>query len=122
MKTSFPSTASIADASRLTVLRLQSQLTDAQKEVSTGRYADVGQTLGANTAQTVSLRQEQTRLQAMMDSNGLVSTRLDSTQAALNSIGQDAQSFLDQLAGETATCKVFCSRRPRPRFRPWLAL
>ena len=99
MKTAFPSTASIAEASRLTVLRLQSQLTDAQKEVSTGRYADVGQTLGASTAQTVSLRQEQTRLQAMMDSNGLVSTRLDSTQAALNSIGQDAQSFLDQLAG-----------------------
>jgi flagellar hook-associated protein 3 FlgL len=98
MKTTFTSTSAIAEASRLTIMKLQSQLTDAQKEVSTGRYADVGATLGAKTGQSVSLRQEATRLQAMIDSNGLVSTRLDATQAALKATAQDAQSFLDQLA------------------------
>ena len=51
----------------------------------------------ARTGQSVSLRQEVTRLQAMIDSNGLVSTRLDATQSALKAIGQDAQSFLNQL-------------------------
>jgi len=98
MKTTLTSTSAIADAARLTMMKLQSQLADAQKEVSTGRYADVGATLGSKTGQTVSVRQELTRLQAMMDSNGLVSARMDATQSALKAVSQDAQSFLGQLA------------------------
>jgi flagellar hook-associated protein 3 FlgL len=98
MKTTFTSTSAITEATRLSLMKLQSQLTDAQKEVTTGRYADVGATLGGKTGQSVSLRQEQTRLQAMMDSNGPVATRLEATQSALKAIGQDAQSFLNQLA------------------------
>lgn len=97
MKTTFTSTSAMAEATRLTMMKLQSQLTDAQKEVSTGRYTDVGATLGSRTGQTVSLRQEQTRLQAMMDSNSFASTRMDATQSTLKSISQDAQSFLNQL-------------------------
>ena len=98
MKTMFTSTSGIAEATRLTMMKLQSQLVNAQKEVSTGRYADVGATLGSRTGQTVSLRQELTRLQAMIDSNGSVATRMDATQSALKGIGADAQAFLNQLA------------------------
>ena len=98
MKTTFTSTSAMAQATRLTMLKLQWLLSDAQKEVSTGRLADVGAALGGSTGQSVSLRQEQTRLQAMMDSNGSVATRLEATQSALQAIGQDAQSFLNQLA------------------------
>jgi flagellar hook-associated protein 3 FlgL len=98
MKTTFTSTSAMAQATRLTMLKLQSLLTDAQKEVTTGRLADVGAALGGSTGQSVSLRQEQTRLQAMTDSNGSVATRLEATQSALQAIGQDAQSFLNQLA------------------------
>jgi flagellar hook-associated protein 3 FlgL len=98
MKTTFTSTSAMAQSTRLTVLKLQSLLSDAQKEVTTGRLADVGAALGGRTGQSVSLRQEQTRLQAMMDSNGSVATRLEATQSALQAIGQDAQSFLNQLA------------------------
>ena len=97
MKTTFTSTSAIAEATRLTVAKLQSRLVDAQKEVSTGRYADVGATLGSRTGQSVSLRQEQARLQAIIDSNGSVATRLDASQTALKSISDDAQSFLNQL-------------------------
>jgi len=97
MKATFTSTSAISAATRLTMAKLQSQLTDAQKEVSTGRYADVGTTLGSKTGQSVSLRQEQTRLQAIIDSNGQVATRLDATQSALKSISSDAQDFLNQL-------------------------
>ena len=79
MKTTFTSTSAISAATRLTMAKLQSQLADAQKEVSTGRYADVGATLGSRTRQSVSLRQEQARLQSIMDSNGPVATRLDAT-------------------------------------------
>lgn len=98
MKTTFTSTSAIADAARLTMLKLQSQLADAQKEVSTGRHADVGAVLGARTGQAVSLRQELTRLQAFTDSNGLVSSRMEATQSALSAVSQEAQSFLGQLA------------------------
>ncbi len=98
MKTTLTSTSAITEATRQTLTKLQAQLVDAQKEVTTGRYADVGATLGGRTGQAVSLRQEQTRLQAMIDSNGPVATRLEATQSALKAIGQDAQSFLNQLA------------------------
>jgi flagellar hook-associated protein 3 FlgL len=97
MKTTFTSTSAISEAARLTMMKLQSQLVEAQKEVSTGRYADVGVTLGSRTGQTVALRQEQTRLQAIIDSNGLVATRLDASQSALKSISDDAQTYLNEL-------------------------
>src|SRR5712691_7454708 len=97
MKTTVTSTSAIAEASRLTMMKLQSQLTVAQKEVSTGRLADVGTSLGSRTGQSVSLRQEQTRLQGIIDSNGMVSTRLDASQSALKSIADDAQNYLNQL-------------------------
>ena len=97
MKTTFTSTSAISAATRLTMAKLQSQLADAQKEVSTGRYADVGATLGSRTGQSVSLRQELARLQSIIDSNGPVATRLDATQSALKSIADDSQDFLNQL-------------------------
>ncbi len=53
--------------------------------------------LGNKAGQSVSLRQELTRLQGLIDSNGPVATRLDATQSALKSIADDAQSFLGQL-------------------------
>ncbi len=97
MKTTFTSTSAISAATRLTMAKLQSQLADAQKEVSTGRYADVGATLGSRTGQSVSLRQELARLQSIIDSNGPVATRLDATQSALKSIADNSQDFLNQL-------------------------
>ena len=97
MKATFTSTSAISAATRLTMAKLQSQLVDAQKEVSTGRYADVGATLGSKTGLAVSLRQEQDRLQGIIDSNGPVSSRLDASQAALKAISDDAQNFIGQL-------------------------
>jgi len=97
MKTSSVSTSAIAEAMRLSMAKLQSQLIDAQKEVSTGRYADVGLALGNKTGQSVSLRQEMARLQAIIDSNGPVATRLEATQSALQSISGSAQDFINQL-------------------------
>ena len=42
MKSTFVSTNSISQAMRYSILRSQAELTKAQKEVSTGRVADVG--------------------------------------------------------------------------------
>src|SRR5215470_12336844 len=97
MKTSILSTASISAATRLSVVETQVKLAEAQKEVTTGRLADVGASLGYKTGQTLSLRQDYARLNTIVDSNSVVSTRLSTTQTSLTSLVSDAQLFVGQL-------------------------
>jgi flagellar hook-associated protein 3 FlgL len=97
MKTTFLSTSSLSAATRLSVMQTQAKLAEAQKEVTTGRLADVGASLGYKTGQSLSLRQDYSRLQTIIDTNSVVSTRLSSTQASLKSLADDAQLFVSQL-------------------------
>lgn len=97
MKSTFISTSSLSVATRVSLIKTQTQLADAQKEVTTGRHADVGAALGYKTGQTISLRQDHVRLETMIDTNSVVSTRLSATQAALKSLVDDAQLFVAQL-------------------------
>jgi flagellar hook-associated protein 3 FlgL len=97
MKSTFVSSASISDAMRYSILRSQAELTKAQKEVSTGRVADIGLALGARTGESVSFARDLDRLQGMVDTNGLASARLSSTQNALGDVTSTAQSFLATL-------------------------
>ncbi|MGE3066592.1 MAG: flagellar hook-associated family protein [Hyphomicrobiaceae bacterium] len=99
MKSTFISTSALSEATRLSLMKAQAKLAQAQKEVTTGRYADVGQSLGYKTGQTVSLRQELSRLTAIQGTNAEVGTRLDMTQAAIKQMVDGAQSFLSQLIG-----------------------
>lgn len=59
---------------------------DAQKELATGRHADVGLTLGAQTGVAVSLRQDIAQIKSIKDTNSLVLTRMQASQAALNTL------------------------------------
>lgn len=97
MKTSFIASSVLASASRQSISRLQERLVEAQQEVVTGRFADVGLKLGYHTGQSVTLRQELTRLQTITDTNGLVDMRLDASQAALKGIAEGAEAFRNQL-------------------------
>jgi flagellar hook-associated protein 3 FlgL len=97
MKTSFISTSAISEATRLSLAKLQAKLAGAQKEVATGRLADVGASLGYRTGQSVSLRQDHARLAGIIDANAAVSTRLEGTQAALQQLVGNAQGFVSQL-------------------------
>ncbi|MFI5010892.1 MAG: flagellar hook-associated family protein [Hyphomicrobiales bacterium] len=97
MQTSFISTLAVTSAMRQSILNLQSDLAKAQKEQATGRLADTGLSLGAETGQTFSLRAEQSRLQTITDTNTVVSTRLSTTVQALTGIQQTAQTFLNSL-------------------------
>ncbi len=97
MKTTFVSTVAIATSLRQSILKTQGEMVGAQKEVATGRHADVGLTLGARAGQTVSLRQEHARLNAIVDTNALASSQLDATQAALGDISSTANDFLGAL-------------------------
>ena len=99
MKTTFISTSAISAASRLSLVEIQTKLAAAQKEVTTGRYADVGLTLGYKAGQTVSLRQELARLQTITDTNAVATARLDASQAALADMIENVQGFIGQLIG-----------------------
>jgi flagellar hook-associated protein 3 FlgL len=97
MTSTFIASSAVSGAVRSSLMKLQAKLAEAQKEVATGRLADVGLSLGFKAGQTVSLRQEHSRLQSITDSNGLVASRLDASQAALQALAESAQSFLSQL-------------------------
>lgn len=93
----FISTAALTDETRLSIARIQVRLLEAQKELSTGRYADVGTTLGASTGVSVSLRQDLTQIRSIKDTNNTVLTRLKASQSAMQTISDDAQNFLAAL-------------------------
>jgi flagellar hook-associated protein 3 FlgL len=97
MTSTFISTSALSEATRSSLMKLQTKLADAQKEVTTGRLADVGLSLGFKAGQAVSLRQEHARLQSITETNGLVASRLDASQAALKALAENAQSFQSQL-------------------------
>lgn len=97
MKTTFVSTIALTESTRLTLLKAQAKLAGAQKEMTTGRYSDVGMSIGSRSAEAVSLRQDHARFSTIKDSNALVMTRLDATQAVLESISGDAEDFLSAV-------------------------
>ncbi len=97
MKTSLFSTSALSETTRTLLVAAQAKLIDAQKELATGRHADIGRTLGTRTAEVISLRQDHARLKTISDANGLVSSRMDTTQAALNGLSTDAGTFLSAM-------------------------
>ncbi|WP_026790440.1 flagellar hook-associated family protein [Pleomorphomonas oryzae] len=97
MKTTYISTQAASTASRLSILKMQTELAKNTKELSSGRWADVGLELGNKTGRTISLRQDYQRLDAIKDTNGLVASRLDTSQAALDGVLKNAQDFSASL-------------------------
>jgi flagellar hook-associated protein 3 FlgL len=97
------SSLSIATTLQSSITKMQSQLNNASLEASTGRYADVGLTLGAETGQSVSLRDQQTQLQSITGANSNVATRLNTTSTALTSMLSTAQSFLNTMTETTVS-------------------
>lgn len=99
MKTGYVATSTIAYATRTSLLRMQAELVNAQKELVSGKVADPGLALGARAGKLVSIDQERSSLQTMIDANTIVASRLQATQAALGGIADQASSFLGALVG-----------------------
>ena len=97
MKTSFVSTSAISQAMRYQMLRMQADLVKAEQEMVSQRVADTGLKLGARTTQSVSLSRDVDRLKGLIDSNGLVSARLATTQDGLNQLTELAKSLLPTM-------------------------
>jgi len=97
MKTTSVSTFALSQTMRYSHSRMQVDLAKAQKEASTGLVADRGLALGAGTSRLVSLERDLERLNGLVDSNALVSTRLSATQKSLSQLATAAQTFLSAL-------------------------
>jgi flagellar hook-associated protein 3 FlgL len=97
MKLSFISSTAIQNAMRQTIRQSQNEMNQASQEATTGVYADIGLALGGNTAQSVDLSREVSRIDAITDSNAVVNQRLSSSQTALSSMSTAAQGLLNQL-------------------------
>lgn len=95
MKTSFVSNLAIQNAMRLTISRGQSEIQQLQKEVVSGRYADIGIALGAQTSNSISLNRDVSRMKTILDSNALVTQRMSASQAALGMMSDSAQQMLE---------------------------
>ena len=102
MTGAFISTASVNAALRSPIQMLQVQLTRAQTELSTGRHADVGLTLGGRTADAASLHALRTRLDAFANGNAIAATRLTATQSALSTILDTATALQKTVLAASA--------------------
>ena len=58
MKTSFISSLAMQNSMRSTILKAQLEMTNLNTELTTGKHADLGLTLGANTARSLDLNRD----------------------------------------------------------------
>jgi flagellar hook-associated protein 3 FlgL len=97
MNTSFISTQSLSNTLRSTVMKGQVALSKATTEATTGRHADIGETLGPLTGRDFSLRSDYARVSNLIDTNAIVTGRLDATQQGITNLTSDANTFMQQL-------------------------
>ncbi|WP_182084912.1 flagellar hook-associated family protein [Aureimonas sp. ME7] len=98
------SSLSFNAATRTTILKLQNELNKANAEVGTGRHADVGLALGRLTGEAVRYQSQASSIGRMLDSNKLVTTRLemmDDTMAGLTNSAQSLSSSLTTMLSTT---------------------
>jgi len=77
---------------------MQADLARAQKELATGKRADIGLDLGgAGASEVGKLRHTRAWQDALTATNSIGVTRLDASQTALADIHDGAQTFLNQL-------------------------
>lgn len=97
MRTSFVSTLALWNSSKTSLDKMQTGLVKANKELVTGRDADVGLKLGYKTGQTLSLRQDRAEIDALIDSNASILLRMKSSTTALDQIRTNGDKFMDAL-------------------------
>ena len=97
MATTFISTNSISTILRMSSMKGQAALSRATKEATTGRFADVGLSLGALAGRDVVLRAGLTDLGKLVDTNALVAGHLDVAQQRVGGLIDSAESFQKDL-------------------------
>lgn len=83
----------------ITLLR-QTALNVAQKEVATGRFADIGYKLGGKTHFAVSIENEMKMIGQMKVTNSFVTRRMETMQISIGSMVETANDFLADMSTE----------------------
>lgn len=97
MKTSFISNLSVANSMRQSINQVQNELVDAQKEVVSGRYNNIGEVLGGKTSRSLNLHRDVSMMDNLLSTNSVVTQRLSSSQMAMETISNAAQTGLNTL-------------------------
>jgi len=85
------STYSMTASLRTVIANLQTNLARSQKEMATGRHADLGVALGLRASRSFTLADARDTIGTLRHTNDLVSARLVTTQTALDGMKSDAQ-------------------------------
>lgn len=97
------SSSSVLSSVRQSVLQAQAGLAQAQTEISSGTQSDLGVYLGASTGASVSMKNQIDALDSYTSTNGLATTRLDTTATALTSMVSAAQAISASLVSASST-------------------
>jgi flagellar hook-associated protein 3 FlgL len=97
MATTFISSSAISTTLRIAAMKSQAAIAQATKEATNGRFADVGRELGALAGRDVTLRAELLDVDKLVDTNALISGRLDISQQRVGELISTAQSFQKDL-------------------------
>jgi len=97
MSANYISTLMLSSSLRSSITNNQAALSRASTQATTGRFADVGLELGATTGGDVTLRADWSFADQLIDTNELVSGRLDVTQNRITQLGTTATDFLKDL-------------------------
>ncbi len=97
MKTTYVSDLSVSNAMRRSTRSLHADLVKATTEQTTGRYDDMGLQLGSRAGYSVRLQQDNSYMQSIIDTNALVKSRTDASQAALDAIRTALVGFKSDL-------------------------
>lgn len=103
MSANYISTLMLSSSLRYSITNNQAALSKASTEATTGRFADVGLQLGATTGGDVTLRADMSFADQLVDTNGLVSGRLDVTQDRITQLSSTATDFLKDLIAARST-------------------
>lgn len=86
---------------RSTILKAQLEMTNLNTELTTGKYADIGLALGANTARSLDLNREVDRISGIVSVNSIATQRLEASQAALEAMRNAANDIQGVLVPNT---------------------
>lgn len=102
MKTTFISSYNTNQSVRAHLMKMQAELIKVEREVVTGRVADAGLELGSRTGHSISLQRDVERLNTLIDSNALATSRLEATQLGLQSLADHAQKYLSIMTAASS--------------------
>ncbi|RFC63006.1 flagellar hook-associated family protein [Fulvimarina endophytica] len=105
------SSFSLSAAPRNSVSRIQQELTIAQKQVATGRFADVGEALGVTVGRTISMRAEMSNIEKLKGANTSIAQRFDTMQAVLETAAGSGENLMSSIISNGSTDEGIATNR-----------